>query len=344
MGRILGVTLLALVALAGAVWLAMRVPDIPFATLEAAYTSPTSQFVTLENGARVHFRDEGQPDGHPIVLVHGFSASLHTWEGWVGALGDDYRLISLDLPGHGLSRQFALEAVGTSGFVATIDAVADVTGLDRFTLAGSSMGGHAAWAYAVSRPERTDGLVLVGAAGWIETEDEAASTPLVFRALQVGIIRHLIKDLDLRPMIRRGLIGSFHDQSHIYTAMVDRYAALSRAPGHRAAIMHLLSGNAERLDATEALMADIETPTLVLHGRQDKLVPVSNGERFGSTISDAELIIYEETGHLPQEERTAESAADVDDFLTRKVLVSSVSAIAAQATGGAVVVEDLNSP
>ncbi|MGV0033428.1 MAG: alpha/beta fold hydrolase [Candidatus Azotimanducaceae bacterium WSBS_2022_MAG_OTU7] len=51
----------------------------------------------------MHYRDEGNASGYPLVLVHGSNASLHTWEPWVSLLGDDYRIISLDLPGHGLT-------------------------------------------------------------------------------------------------------------------------------------------------------------------------------------------------------------------------------------------------
>ena len=68
--------------------------DLPAAEVDAKYSSATSQFLTMENGARVHFRDEGQPDGDAVVLIHGAMASLHTWEPWVGILGQHYRIIT----------------------------------------------------------------------------------------------------------------------------------------------------------------------------------------------------------------------------------------------------------
>jgi hypothetical protein len=77
--------------------------DIPAAEAEALYANEASEFIVLENGQRVHYRDEGNADGPPLILVHGSSASLHTWEQWVGLLGDEFRIISMDSQGHGLT-------------------------------------------------------------------------------------------------------------------------------------------------------------------------------------------------------------------------------------------------
>jgi len=336
MRRLLGVVL-SLVALACAAWLALRVPDLPYETLEAAYSSPTSQFITLPSGGRIHYRDEGKPDGEPIVMVHGFSASLHTWEDWVERLGGEYRIISLDLPGHGLSRNFALEDVGISGFVEVIDEIADLSGLEDFAIVGSSMGGHAAWAYTLANPDRVEGLVLVGAAGWPPSPEEAKAAPVVFKLLGNGLVRNLVRDLDVRPMIQSGLEDSFHDDALVTEAMVDRYAALNRGPGHRGAILHLLSGDADRPEAREEALSQISVPTLVLHGRHDRLIPVAHGERFAEVIPGASLVIYEDAGHLPQEEVADRSAADLHDFLEERVWPArqAADAAATQSSPGA---------
>ena len=99
---------LTLVAILAAGWLALRRGDIPYDTLELAYSVPNSEFVTLDNGMKLHFTDTGPRDHPVIVLVHGFSASLHTWEAWKEDLEDDYRVITLDLPGRCRSIVFSL--------------------------------------------------------------------------------------------------------------------------------------------------------------------------------------------------------------------------------------------
>ena len=85
-------------------WMTLKRDDIPYEQLEAVYANADSRYLAFDDGMRVHFRDVGPRDAPAIVLVHGFSASLHTWEPWVARLGDEYRVISVDLPGHGLTR------------------------------------------------------------------------------------------------------------------------------------------------------------------------------------------------------------------------------------------------
>jgi hypothetical protein len=77
-------------------------PSLPPELLISRYTNAESEFIDV-SGARAHVRDQGNEDGIPVVLIHGASGSLHVWEGWARALGDKARLISVDLPGHGLT-------------------------------------------------------------------------------------------------------------------------------------------------------------------------------------------------------------------------------------------------
>lgn len=314
MRRFLAV-LLTIVAILGVGWLSLRRADIPFNTLESAYASPESTYVAGDGGERVHMRDQGVRDGPVLVLVHGFSASLHTWEPWVRELEDSYRIISLDLPGHGLTRGFSIDEVDMEGFGAVITKVTEAAGVERFTLVGSSMGGHAAWTYALDNPEKLDALVLVGAAGWPYEAGADEETPLVFRLLENPVARTLIRDLDNSAMIRSGLEDSFVDETMVTDEMVQRYAALNRGPGHRDAILHIITSSDERTLATVEKLQSLDVPTLVMHGRQDNLVPFSGGEKFSNAIPGAQLRAYDEVGHLPHEEIARQSAADLHQFL-----------------------------
>ncbi len=147
-------------------WFALQRPDTSYADLDARYANAESKFMGLPGGLRGHYRDEGDPQAPVLVMVHGFSASLHTWEPWTQRLKADYRIITLDLPGHGLTRAPEGYAAGIGAYADYVDAVTQRLGVDRFTLIGSSMGGHVGWIYALEHPEKLDGLVLVGAAGW----------------------------------------------------------------------------------------------------------------------------------------------------------------------------------
>jgi pimeloyl-ACP methyl ester carboxylesterase len=319
MFRSLVAIVVTLTIVLGAGWFAMRRADIPYDRLESLYAGSDSEFMPLGDDVRIHYRDVGPRDGKVLVLVHGFSASLHTWEPWIKHLARDYRVVALDLPGHGLSRCFADEPAGIGQFVDVIDRVTGQLGIEHFTLAGSSMGGHTAWNYALAHPEKLDGLVLVDASGWPSTEDEAKSSPIVFKLLANPVARNVMKDLDMSGLIRSGLEDSFSDTTRVTDAMVERYAALGRAPCHREAILGLMTRRGDRRDASDAVLAPITTPTLILQGAADNLVPAAHGEKFHAAIAGSTFKLYADVGHLPQEEVPAESLADLRAFLSGTV-------------------------
>ncbi|MEO0465036.1 MAG: alpha/beta hydrolase [Pseudomonadota bacterium] len=324
--RRLFAVILTFVAVFGAGWLSLRRPDIPFDTLETAYATPQSQYFVLGEGRKVHYRDQGNPDGDVLVMVHGFAASLHTWQPWVRELESTYRIITIDLPGHGLTRGFDLEQIDIDGFIWVVDQLTEALEIDRFTLVGSSMGGHTAWSYAVEHGEKLDGLVLVGAAGWPNSPEEDESGALVFRLLEFPVARSILKDLDVTAMIRSGLEDSFVDDEFVSEDMVQRYAALNRAPGHRAAILHISGTTEDRPMANAQVLAGLSMPVLVIHGRSDNLVPVRHGDEFARAIPDARLLIYEDAGHLPHEEVAVRSAGDLRAFLNDRVHRAAVAA------------------
>lgn len=311
--------LIGLAALVGAAgYFALKRPDIPYETLAAKYESAASRYVDLPGGIRMHYRDQGNPTGPTLVLIHGFSASLHTWEPWVERLGDDMRIISLDLPGHGLTR-------APAGYQGTIDAFRDEVaafaqsqGLTRFSLGGSSMGGHVAWEYALAHPEQVDALILVDSAGWPQASDPAENGALIFTLLRNPATRALIRDLDNSRLIRQGLEAAFPANTALVDdAMVARYSELSRAPGHRDITLNLMTERESRPDATPERLAALQMPVLVMHGTDDRLVPFSDGEQFHSAIAGSELAALEGIGHVPQEEAPDQSAMAVREFLYR---------------------------
>ena len=317
MFRRLFVVLLIILVVASVGWLTMRRADIPYSTLEGLYTSPASQFITLEDGLKVHYRDEGIPEGKPIVLVHGFSASLHTWEPWVEQLKDEYRVISIDLPGHGLTRNPSPEKMNIPYFSEAVGELASKLDAENYVLVGNSMGGATAWQFALSRQECIAGLVLIAASGWQE-QQITGDRPIVFRLLANKYARALIKDFDLKALIRDGLKKSFIDQSFVTEDMVSRYAYLARAPQHRSGILALMSGE-ERMPASAQTLGAITVPTLILQGDGDAVVAPSGAPKFHAAIAGSELIVYDNVGHVPQEEVADQSIADLRDFLARRV-------------------------
>jgi pimeloyl-ACP methyl ester carboxylesterase len=312
MRKALGVTLAILLVIIAAAWFKLRGPDIPYETLEARYAAADSHFVDLPGGYHAHYRENGEPGLPMLVLLHGFADSFTTWEGWVRDLTPQFHIISLDFPGHGLTR--APEGSGLSGDALAdfVDAFAKALALPKFAVAGNSMGGGAAWQLAVRHPERINALILVDAAGFAN-DKPAGGEPLGFKILRYRLGRKLLSKIDNRPLIDQGLKADVYDRALITPALVDRFAEFQRAPGHRDILMGVNLGAPPV--PTAQLLSTIKVPTLILWGESDPLIEPAAAKKFAAAIPGSKLITYPQVGHLPQLEIPQRSAADAAAFL-----------------------------
>ncbi len=290
--------------------------DIPYATLKAKYSTPASQFATLPDGVTVHFRDQGLRSGPPLVLVHGFAANLDTWEPWVQRLGDRYRVITLDLPAHGLTTVPADYQVSTDGQVEVIDQLTQRLGAERFYLAGNSMGGGASWHFALAHPDRVRALILVDSVGFSPKPEAGKSTregpPLVFRIMANPMGRAVLEKINPRPLAGPGLKKAYVDGALVTPALVDRYVDLALAPGHRALLM---GGQRPASPTSPDALKALTMPVLVMHGEADTVIPVEAGKALAGAIPGAKLILYPGVGHVPMEQIPDLSARDLGAFL-----------------------------
>jgi pimeloyl-ACP methyl ester carboxylesterase len=307
-----GIILGIVVVLLAAAWAKLRGPDIPYEVLEAKYTNGASRFIDLPGGFHVHYQDDGDPALPTLVLLHGFGDSYTSWEGWVQQLKTRFHLLSVDFPGHGLTRApegYSLDGEGLADFV---DAFAAQLNLPKFAVAGNSMGGGVAWQLALRHPQRIDALILVDAAGF-PNEKPPASVPLAFKILKYPVGRALLRNIDNRPLIDEGLKTDVFDKALITPALVDRWADFQRAPGHRAILMSVRMGSL--MSASPEALRGINVPTLILHGANDVLIEPASAAKFAAAIPGAKVLIYPHVGHLPQIEIPQRSAADVAEFL-----------------------------
>ncbi|MFI5002921.1 MAG: alpha/beta fold hydrolase [Reyranellales bacterium] len=293
-------------ALAGAALWAYA-PDLPKDVLIERYANEHSTFIDV-GGVRAHVRDEGKPDGIPIVLIHGSLGSLHMWEGWVRELKDRARLISVDLPGHGLTGAWPRDEYTIEAYTDFIEVLADTLNLDRFVVAGQSMGGAVAWSFAATRPERVSQLILVDAAGY----PRDGPAPLPMRLARMPVVGDIGIYFKPERIVRRSLSEVFVDQAKVTPALINRYAELQRFPGNRQATL-MRARTQEPLDPTPLKRLDV--PTLIIWGAKDRWVPVADAFRFQGDIKGAKLAIFENLGHNSMEEDPAATAAAVRDFL-----------------------------
>jgi len=310
-GVVLGVIVAVLAVLLVIAGVALYRPDIPYARLEAKYATPTSKFVDLPGGVRMHYRDDGDPAKPVVMLVHGYGDSFLSWEGWIKRLSPDFHVITIDLPGHGLTRAPPGYQLSQDAYADLVDALAAKLQLPPFAIVGNSMGGGVAWQVAVRYPQRLNALVLVDAAGW--PASTLTKPPLAFRLLQSPVGIFLLKHIETRPITGPALQADVVHKALITPAFVDRWVEVQRAPGHRDILMSMRPS--KNSVATEAALAKITAPTLVLHGDQDVIIKPESGRKFAAAIPGAKLITYPDAGHLPQLDVPERSADDVAAFL-----------------------------
>jgi len=311
---ILAALILIPAVLAGLAFAVLRAPDRTAAELESAYAGANDHFAEFPGGIRLHYRDQGGKDKPVLVLLHGYGDSYATWEGWAKVLEDRYRVVSLDLPGHGLSAAPADYQLDADAYARLVADFATRLQLPPFALAGNSMGGGVAWKVALLAPENLRALVLVDAAGW-PANAAGGSPSLAFRVLQHPIGRWVLARIDNKPLITQGLTAQVYDKSLITEALVARWADYQLYPGHRPILMS--AAPSSHSQATVEKLAAIKLPTLVLHGEYDPLIPLENGRKFAAAIPGAQLISYPHVGHMPQREIPEKSAADVAAFLAK---------------------------
>ena len=306
--RILGALALVLVA----AFFVLRVPDTDPAEMQAKYGAAPSRMLAVGDGRQVHVRDEGPRDA-PIVLLHGSNADLHTWQAWTDALSADYRVVRFDQRGHGLTGPAADADYSIEAFAGDIDAVVDALGVERFVLAGNSMGGAIAMQYAIASPDRLDGLVLVDASGAPIERD--ADGNIAFKLAAMPGVGSVMSQVLPRSLVERSLSQSVSNQKIVTGEAVDRYWELARYPGNRDATRARFSTPRSAFSAEQVAQTDV--PTLVMWGEEDKLIPYEAAGWYMDHLPDATLAAYPGIGHLPMEEVPERSAADLQQWLAR---------------------------
>lgn len=309
---ICAVSVVLLVAAVGVFVAQFWAPDRAVETLVARWAQPPSQFVMIDR-MNVHLRDEGpRDDALPIVLLHGTSASLHTWDGWVAALSKERRVIRFDLPGFGLTGPNAEGDYRVERYAQFVFATMDKLGVERAVIGGNSLGGHVALMAALTKPERVAKLILVDATGY---PLEPASIPIGFKLSRVPIVNQIARVALPRRIIEVSVRNVYGDPSRVTPEIVDRYYELTLREGNRRAL-----GQRVRLvmdDAITERIPTIKLPTLILWGAKDQLVPVAAAKRFAQDIAGSELVIFDDLGHVPHEEDPVKTVDAVQKFLRK---------------------------
>ena len=248
-------------------------PDKPRATLESRYLNSPGDMIDVL-GTRLHVRDSGPKDAPPVVMMHGFGSSLHTWEPWAKALASELRVIRFDLPGSGLSEP---DTTGDYADTRTMDLLAalmDRLGVAQASLIGNSIGGRIAWRFAAHDPKRVAKLVLISPDGFASTGFAYGKKPSV--PVTIKLMRYVLP----KALLRTSLEPAYGSAANLTDETVNRYYDLMLAPGIRGAMIARMEQTV--LENPEPLLRSIRVPDLVALGREGRGDPLEQRARLSS--------------------------------------------------------------
>jgi len=299
-----------LAAILGSAVIFVWVPDRPLSELRARWARPPSVFISVQ-GIDVHLRDEGPSDDpSPVVLLHGTSASLHTWEGWAAALKTTRRVIRFDMPGFGLTGPSPDGNYTIERYTRFVLAMIDELGVRHCVIGGNSFGGYVAWVTALVAPDRVEKLILVDAGGY---PLKSTTGPIGFRIARTPLVKNLIPFILPRSAIEQSLRNVYGDPKKVTSELVDLYFDMTVRAGNRRALIERFSQAPS--DEASDRVRELRVPTLIIWGGCDRLIDPSNAHRFHHDIMGSELVVFDDLGHVPQEEAPEKTVAAVKQFI-----------------------------
>ena len=277
--------------------------------IEAKYLEDNSSFINID-GVNIHYTDEGT--GPVILLLHANYANLIDWKPWVKTLSPNYRIIRMDIPGHGLTEADPLNDYSMPRTVFLIERLISSLGIKQLSVVGASLGGTIGIHFTRNNPEIVDHLILVSPGALnprVRGSNEPAKLPKAFNLMTQITPRLLVKGL---------LTGGFGDPSNISEELITRWHDLLLREGQRDAQMarmrQYVSGDIDQV------IKQVKAPVLIMWGKKNKVVPVELAYEMKNLLVNShsiEMIIYESGGHQLVQELGQETAVDALEYLVQ---------------------------
>jgi len=258
----------------------------------------------VETGGRTYAYLERPGPGEVLVLLHGFAAEKDNWTLFVRNIPEEYRVLVLDLPGHGDNARPMDEHFDAHHLASGVLAVLDALGIKSFHVVGNSLGGSVGILIASLRPAAVRSLGLFNSAGVFPEE-----TSEFFELLGAGDNALVVRN---RAELDRFFDLIFHHPPPMPWPMRPVLARRNaeRAEFHAKIWDDLYSGEDARTHLTS-----VQAPALILWGDRDRVLHVASAALFARALADSKTVVMEETGHCPMLERPARSAGEYAQFL-----------------------------
>jgi len=265
------------------------------------YALASSQQIAI-GGVQLHYSDEGNRlDSTPLLLIHGTSSSLRTWDGVTAQLKNQYRIIRFDLPGFGLTGPNPNRDYSTRYYNQVIDSFLAALHVSRVIIVGNSLGGSIATQYAIYQPAKVRGLVLVDAAGLPPAKKTTGA--IGFKLAQMPVINRLLTIITPRELVKKSLQDAYGDTEKVTDSLTTQYFDMLTREGNRQALVDRMRQGWQEKNSD--FLSNVQSPTLIVWGSKDRLIPVENAELFQQKIKNSQVHIWDNLGHVPMEEDPA---------------------------------------
>jgi len=275
---------------------------------------PEDKYISAR-GINTRYWSMGE-SGSPVLLIHGFGASVEIWQHNIGAIAKNHCVSALDLVGFGRSYKPDIK-YSPSTFIQHLDAFITVMNIDRVNLVGLSMGGGISLMYTIAYPEKVDKLVLVDSAGL------GKELILSMRLMSLPVIGELMTKPS-RKMAYLFFKPAVLDSKILKGEFTETYYRLFSLPGAQKAMLKILRSVCTifgpRKDALQNTMAHLDkitAPTLIIWGRQDAVLPVAHAYFAKEKIVNSQLHVFDQCGHMPHFEKPEEFNRVVLEFLSQ---------------------------
>ena len=293
-GWLLGSVLVLLIVLGIAFYQKDQSPEEVY----KKYALASSQQIEI-GGVQLHYSDEGNRfDSTPLLLIHGTSSSLRTWDGVTAQMKSQYRIIRFDLPGFGLTGPNPNRDYSTSYYNQVIDSFLTALHVSRVIIVGNSLGGSIATQYAIYQPAKVRGLVLVDAAGLPPAKKTTGA--IGFKLAQMPVINRLLTIITPRELVKKSLQDAYGDTEKVTDSLTTQYFDMLTREGNRQALIDRMRQGWQ--EKSSDFLSNVQAATLIVWGSKDRLIPVENAELFQQKIKNSQVHIWDNLGHVPMEE------------------------------------------
>ncbi len=289
-----------------------KTAEIPHSQSDPILVNPKlgSKFLSV-NKMNVHYRDSGS--GEVVVALHGILDSLHTWEGSAPSISKNFRLIRLDLPGFGLTDESPNNDYSIDFYMNFLNKFLEKLKIKKCSIIGNSLGGLLAWKFAVTFPNKIKKIILLDSAAF-PLEHMGRTIDLFFNPT----LRSIMKNYTPRWAIKKSVKWLYGDPSRASDATLEHYILLSLRKGHREKYFKALKQISSYAQNSHADLKKITQPILLIWGKLDNFIPIDHVEKWKKKVPHAEILFYEDAGHMPQLEIPNRVAKDVISYLKRK--------------------------